>query len=509
MTRTTLLAAVSALAATLVAPAHADLVKLRSGSTIDGKILKQTDRAVWVDIGADVLQIDMEQVDSIDRAGAGAALKADASQMFSTAKDLPTLPPKELAKGLGPAVIKVSTPGGLGSGVIISPEGFAITNAHVIQGERSLRATIWVRQPDGSLKRTDIDDVEIEAVNNALDLALIKLKSPDGKPFPVAPVEAEDAIEAGQRVFAIGNPLGLERTLTEGVVSVPAMQLDGRTYIQTDTPINPGNSGGPLVDLDGRVVGINTAIESRSGGSDGIGFAIPANMAKGVVESIMGGSSPSRGFLGIQMQPVDPALAANFGFQGQGVLVNQVVAGGAAERAGIEVGDILVKVNGQPTPSLQKVQRAVKLCAPGAECPIEVFRDGETVSLVATLDDASKALAGATPVRVPSRTPAVPQAPSAVAPASVGIEVAAITPAMAKERNITDLRGVVVTSVAEGSAAERAGLRAGDVIRQVSGTRIAGTDDWDKNMRSTMGPGRSVRLLVEREGNAKFLLLRA
>ncbi len=280
MTRTTVLAAVSALAATLVAPAHADLVKLRSGSTIDGKILKQTDRAVWVDIGADVLQVDMEQVDSIDRAGAGAALKADASQMFSTAKDLPTLPPKELAKGLGPAVIKVSTPGGLGSGVIISPEGFAITNAHVIQGERSLRATIWVRQPDGSLKRTDIDDVEIEAVNNALDLALIKLKSPDGKPFPVAPLEGEDAIEAGQRVFAIGNPLGLERTLTEGVVSVPAMQLDGRTYIQTDTPINPGNSGGPLFNMRGEVVGI-TNMKITLG--ENVGFAIPSRHVKDFV----------------------------------------------------------------------------------------------------------------------------------------------------------------------------------------------------------------------------------
>ena len=236
--------------------ASGDVVKLRSGASIDGKILKQTDRAVWVDMGADVVQVDMEQVDSVTRADSGAALQPDVSQLFFIAKDLPTLPPKELAKGLGASVIKVSTPGGLGSGVIISPDGFAITNAHVIQGERSLRATIWVRQADGSLKRTDIDDVEIEAVSNSLDLALIKLKSPDGKPFPVAPVEADDALDAGQRVFAIGNPLGLERTLTEGVVSVPAMQLDGRTYIQTDTPINPGNSGGPLFNMRGEVVGI-------------------------------------------------------------------------------------------------------------------------------------------------------------------------------------------------------------------------------------------------------------
>ena len=270
-------AAVSLLAASLCALATADVVKLRSGASIAGTILKQTDRAVWIDIGQDVVQLDMEQVDSVERAEAGTALKADASQLFSTAKDLPTLPPKELAKSLGPAVIKVSSPGGLGSGVIISPEGYAITNAHVIQGERSLRATIWVKQPDGSLKRTDIDDVEIEAVNNALDLALIKLKSPDGKPFPIAPVEADDALDAGQRVFAIGNPLGLERTLTEGVVSVPAMQLDGRTYIQTDTPINPGNSGGPLFNMRGEVVGI-TNMKITLG--ENVGFAIPARHVK-------------------------------------------------------------------------------------------------------------------------------------------------------------------------------------------------------------------------------------
>ena len=280
MIRTTATAFVLAVSLSAVSNSGADVVKLRSGASVAGKILKQTDRAVWIDIGSDVVQVDMEQVDTVQREDAGAALQADASQLFSTAKDLPTLPPKELSKGLGPAVIKVSTPGGLGSGVIISPDGFAITNAHVIQGERSLRATIWVKQPDGSLKRTDIDDVEIEAVNNSHDLALIKLKSPDGKPFPVAPLEGEDSIEAGQRVFAIGNPLGLERTLTEGVVSVPAMQLDGRTYIQTDTPINPGNSGGPLFNMRGEVVGI-TNMKITLG--ENVGFAIPARYVKDFV----------------------------------------------------------------------------------------------------------------------------------------------------------------------------------------------------------------------------------
>ncbi len=255
-------------------------VKLKSGAQVQGEILKQTDRRVWIDIGDDVLQIDMEQVQSVDRAEVAPKLESDARLLYSTAKDLPTLPPKELSKSLGPAVIKVSTPGGLGSGVIISPDGYAITNAHVIQGERALRATVWFRQADGSLKRADIDDVEIEAVNSAMDMALIKIKHPDGKPFEVAPVEQDESVEAGQRVFAIGNPLGLERTLTEGVVSVPAMQMEGRTYIQTDTPINPGNSGGPLFNLRGEVVGITNMKITRG---ENVGFAIPSRYLKDFV----------------------------------------------------------------------------------------------------------------------------------------------------------------------------------------------------------------------------------
>jgi serine protease Do len=256
------------------------VVKLKSGAQVQGEILKQTDRRVWIDIGDDVLQIDMEQVHSVDRAEVAPKLESDARLLYSTAKDLPTLPPKELSKSLGPAVIKVSTPGGLGSGVIISPDGYAITNAHVIQGERALRATVWFRQADGSLKRADIDDVEIEAVNSAMDMALIKIKHPDGKPFEVAPVEQDESVEAGQRVFAIGNPLGLERTLTEGVVSVPAMQMEGRTYIQTDTPINPGNSGGPLFNLRGEVVGITNMKITRG---ENVGFAIPSRYLKDFV----------------------------------------------------------------------------------------------------------------------------------------------------------------------------------------------------------------------------------
>jgi serine protease Do len=192
------------------------------------------------------------------------------------------LPPREQARILGPAVIKVSTPGGLGSGVILSRDGYAITNAHVVQGETNLRATVWFAQADGTLKRTDIDSVELVAVNNHIDLALVKLKHPEGKDFLFAPVQDAEKLETGQSVFAIGSPLGLERTLTQGVISTTQRNFDGLTYIQTDTPINPGNSGGPLFNTKGEVIGItNMGIR----GGEALGFAIPARYVKDFIRN--------------------------------------------------------------------------------------------------------------------------------------------------------------------------------------------------------------------------------
>ena len=391
-------------------------------------------------------------------------------------------------------------PQGMGTGFVVTEDGHVVTNNHVVR----MGGSVKVRFNDGREL-----DASVVGTDPETDIAVLKVEAEGLRPIEFAD---SDSAEPGDWVIAMGAPFGLKDSVTAGIISAKGREVGLsplESYLQTDATINPGNSGGPLVDLDGKVVGINTAIESRSGGSDGIGFAIPANMAKGVVESIIGGSSPSRGFLGIQMQPLDPGMAREFGFTGQGVLVTLVVDGGPADRAGLKPGDILVKVNGQETPSLQRVQRAVKLCAPGADCPIELFREGESVTVSATLDDASKQLAVAAPARVGPRA-TVRQAPSpkAAAPASLGLEVAAITPAVAKERRLDDARGVIVTAVADGSAAARAGLRAGDVIREVSGNRVEDLSVWESSMRSTMGPGRSVRLLVEREGNAKFLLLR-
>lgn len=275
-------------------------------------------------------------------------------------------------------------PQGMGTGFVVTEDGHIVTNNHVVR----MGGNVKVRFHDGREVPASVVGTDPET-----DIAVLKVEAEGLDPIDFAD---SDAAEPGDWVIAMGAPFGLKDSVTAGIISAKGREVGLsplESYLQTDATINPGNSGGPLVDLDGKVVGINTAIESRSGGSDGIGFAIPANMAKGVVESIIGGSSPSRGFLGIQMQPLNPAAIEESGFRGRGVLVTMVVPGGPAARAGVQAGDIIIKVNGQETPFMQRVQRAVKLCAPGAACPIEVFRGGETVTLSATLDDASKQLA--------------------------------------------------------------------------------------------------------------------
>ncbi len=271
---------VAVLAASFLAPT--DTLIMKSGSRLEGTIIKRNDRKVWLDVGPDVLVFDMEDVAEVKQAEAAADMQTVEDELYSHASNPPTLSPKEHAKRIGPAVIKVSTPGGLGSGVIIDKSGYAVTNAHVVQGETNLRVTVWFPQADGTLKRTEIEDVELIAVNNHVDLALVKITRPDGKDFDFAAIVDQEKFDIGQPVFAIGNPLGLERTLTQGVISTTQRNFDGLTYIQTDTPINPGNSGGPLFNTKGEVIGItNMGIR----GGEALGFAIPARYVKDFIRN--------------------------------------------------------------------------------------------------------------------------------------------------------------------------------------------------------------------------------
>jgi serine protease Do len=276
------LASMIAAACLLNPSAGADTVTLESGAVLSGTVLKRSDKRIWLDVGPDVLSFDVQDVRSVEIDEVDATVTLDSESLYHTAERLPELSPQEQAKRIGSAVIKVSTPGGLGSGVIVSPEGYAITNAHVVQGELTIRATVWFPQADGTLKRTVIEDVEIIAVNNHVDLALVKIAHPDGEAFQTAPLERADAIEIGQAVFAIGNPLGLERSLSQGVISTKGRSFGGLAYIQTDAAINPGNSGGPLFNTRGEVVGItNMGIL----GGEALGFAIPARYVKDFIRN--------------------------------------------------------------------------------------------------------------------------------------------------------------------------------------------------------------------------------
>lgn len=269
------------LAAPLAGPGSASkgsasTVTFTDGRVVSAPILKENAETVWLDLGFDVLRIPRTTIESIERprdeGASDAVAGVPAGTLWRVGQNLAERTPKELSERFGEAVVLISTPSGLGSGFIIHPDGYAVTNAHVIQKETKLKVTVFQRG-DADFRRMVIEDAKIVAVNNHVDLALVKLNHPDKQPFPTVYVNSDDELAAGQGVFAIGAPLGLERTLSAGVVATRLRNFEGMTYIQTTTQINPGNSGGPLFNLKGEVIGVaNMKIPF----GDGLGFAIPA-----------------------------------------------------------------------------------------------------------------------------------------------------------------------------------------------------------------------------------------
>jgi S1-C subfamily serine protease len=301
---------------------------------------------------------------------------------------------------MGPVqMLPMQVPQGMGTGFVVSDDGHVVTNNHVVRMGGRIRVKLHDgREADAALVGTDAET----------DLAVLKVDLPDLVPIAFGD---SDAAEVGDWVIALGAPFGLRDSVTAGIISAKGREVGLsplESYLQTDATINPGNSGGPLVDMDGRVVGINTAIESRSGGSDGIGFAIPATLARDVVDSIIAGSAPARGFLGVQMQPVAVRRASGTVADG-GVMVASVVEDGPAARAGIEAGDVIVRVNGTPTPDMRRVMRQIRLCKPGTECVVEVMRDGESIEVKAMLDDAPRSVAATGAPVAPQPAPVAPR----------------------------------------------------------------------------------------------------
>ena len=373
----------------------------------------------------------------------------------------------------------------LGSGFIIDPKGIVVTNNHVIDGADEISVTL---QDGTTLKATLIGR------DTKTDLAVLKVVSE--KPLPALNFGDSDASRVGDWVLAIGNPFGLGGTVTAGIVSARGRDIQQGPYdnfIQTDAPINRGNSGGPLFNMNGEVIGINTAIYSPSGGSIGIGFAIPSNMAKTVVAQLLKYGKPRRGWLGVRIQQVTPDIAESLGLkEPRGVMVAGVTEGGPADKAQIKNGDIILKFNNQEVKELHNLPRMVAETAIGTEVPVVLWRDGkeETVSarIAEMPEDDSKPVALTTPA-------APPVAPVAIS--GLGLKVAPIGPDTREKFQLNaDQKGVVIIDVGPDSAAAERGLRPGDVIMQVQQEDVNSPADIETRVARARKQNRKMVLLL-------------
>lgn len=339
---------------------------------------------------------------------------------------------------------------GTGSGVIVDADGVIVTNNHVVTGA----AKLTVKLADGREL-----PAQVLGGDPRSDIAVLKVEE---EGLPACALGDSDALEVGQWVLAIGNPFGLEQTVTAGIVSAKGRAnlnlLDYEDFIQTDAAINPGNSGGPLVNLKGEVVGINAVIISRTGGYQGIGFAIPIRMARRVVDSILSEGKVSRGYLGVSVGDVGlrPEAARSAGVDDpRAVRVSEVVEGGPAETAGLKEGDLILRIGDRRVTNRVALRTVIGQLPPGSEVEVEAIRDGRRKTLTVVLGDLDRSAA------------------------PLGIKVRDLTPAIAKGLGYTPYSGVLVEEVQRGTEAYRKGLERGDLILSVDGEKVSNLDDLE------------------------------
>jgi Do/DeqQ family serine protease len=368
----------------------------------------------------------------------------------------------------------------LGSGVMVDPSGLVVTNVHVIEGADQVKVSL-------SDKREF--EAEIMLKDSRSDLAVLRLKDSHEK-FPTLELANSDELMVGDVVIAIGNPFGVGQTVTHGIISALARTQVGITdyqfFIQTDAAINPGNSGGALVDMTGRLVGINTAIYSRSGGSQGIGFAIPANMVRVVVASAKGGGKAvKRPWLGARLQAVTPEIAESLGLKTpSGALVASIVPNSPAARAGLKSSDLITAIDGQAIEDANAFDYRFATHPLGGTSQIDVQRSGKTVRLTVPLETAPDT--GRNEIVLSSRSP------------FQGAKVANISPAVADELHLdADTEGVVITELGDDSTAANVGFQKGDVILAVNNTKVGKTSDLEK---ATSQSTRVWRITLMRNG---------
>lgn len=375
----------------------------------------------------------------------------------------------------------------LGSGVMVDSSGLVVTNNHVIEGADQVKISL-------SDKREF--EAEIVLKDSRTDLAVLRLKDVTEK-FPVLDFSNSDDAQVGDVVIAIGNPFGVGQTVTHGIISALARTQVGITdyqfFIQTDAAINPGNSGGALVDMTGKLVGVNTAIFSRSGGSQGIGFAIPANMVRVVVASAKGGGSAvKRPWLGARLQAVTPEIAETLGLKRPtGALVANITAGSPAARAGLKLSDLIISIDGQVIDDPNAFDYRFATRPLGGAAQLDVQRAGKPVKLSIALETAPDT--GRDEIVIKSRSP------------FQGAKVANISPALADELKLdSSIEGVVVTDLADNAPAAGVGFRKGDIVLEVNGQKIVKTGDLEKVTKES---SRLWRITVIRGGQQLSVVL--
>lgn len=393
---------------------------------------------------------------------------------------------EQMPEGQQPPV--TPEPSSLGSGFIISQDGYVITNNHVVQGAEE----IIVRLND----RTEYD-AELIGTDQRSDIAVLKI---DGKNLPTVKIGQSDKVRVGEWVLAIGTPFGFDHSVTAGIVSAIGRSLPRENYvpfIQTDVAINPGNSGGPLFNLDGEVIGVNSQIYSRTGGFMGLSFAVPIDVTMGVVEQLKEKGKVSRGWLGVLIQDVDGELAESFNMKRpHGALIAKVIPDSPAEKAGFEVGDIVTEFNDAEIRFSSDLPPMVGISRIGKKLPVKIMRRGKEVTLKVVIaelpenDNNPLASAGTTP---------------SVQVNSLNIQVEDLTDEQREELEIED-HGVLVSDLKAGPATE-AGIRKGDVILLLNNIKVKDSTHFSELLES-LSPGKSIPVLIQRRGGPLFLAIK-
>jgi serine protease Do len=374
---------------------------------------------------------------------------------------------------------------GEGSGFLISSDGFIITNYHVVKDANKIKVDL----NDPTQK-----DLEAQLIGGdpQTDIAILKIQ---GENFPYLTLGDSNQIDICEWVIAIGSPFGLEASVTVGVVSQKSRNnlkiADLEDFIQTDAAINPGNSGGPLLDLDGKVIGMNTAIVSRSGGYMGIGFAIPSTIIRSVSDQIINQGEVSRGYLGVELQPIDQDMAEAFKLdRPQGILITQVSKDSAADKAGLKQGDILLEINGTPIKSVETFRNIISLTQPNTEISLKVSRSGKILMI---------------PVKIGSREKISIQMSSTAQ--KLGLQVETLTPELATQNGYkNDEQGVIIRQVQAGSLAHRLGLTKGMVIVTVNHQKVSNVDEF--NAATEKGDGKHILLLINTKVGMRFFSIK-